>query len=390
MSKSELKTMQIIKLEYHDRQRNIRLSDVNFSRLNVLKGNCGSGKSTVIDGIYTLTRIAQGAISPDDSWKLIFVDLLGRTVVWRGQFGPDCSKPLQRFSTVNNLSARLVSESISIDGLLVFERFDDYGYLSGCKVSLEGLQHSALCQFAHQSDLKIVAHSLASIAVYNHDSMVLDNPQMYLAVDEYSNLAVAEYFRRKPKSSISELHHNFIELDCREKIYYAYEYDKAAFAAFERLYCMVYPQVAQVLPRMITTSSSAFDTPVYFEQSATNRRGVLLSVRLTDGRYVEQGSVSSGMFKTMMVLANSMFSSPHALMVYDGLESGLDSECLSYIVWSIQALTNQHSIASHGAEIDIHLNREEQKWVVRQGNVISFASHCVGGVKKRFEGVAFN
>lgn len=59
---------------------------------------------------------------------------------------------------------------------------------------------------------------------------------------------------------------------------------------------------------------------------------MLLAIRLIDGRYIEQGLISAGMFKTMIVLATSMFSSPHALLVYDGIESGLDKDCLSCIL----------------------------------------------------------
>lgn len=387
--------MQIIELEYHDRQRNIRLSGVNFGRFNVLKGACGSGKSTVIDGIYTLTQIAQGAVSPDDSWKLVFTDLLGRKVVWSGQFGPDCSLPWGRYQNGNTLAAPLLSESIYVEGLLVYERFSDYACLGGQKIGLEGRQYSALRQFAYHSDLKIVAHSLASIAIYNHDSMVLDNPQMSLAIDGYTDMAVAQYFQRKPKSSISELHHNFIELDCREKIYYAFEYNKLAFAAFERLYCMVYPKVAQIVPRIVSCGSSACYTLSSAKRLSsghqmTSQYMVLLSLRLTDGETVEQGSISSGMFKTMMVLANTMFSSPHALLIYDGLESGLDTDCLSTIVWSIQALSNQHIIACHGSEMDNHFKSDEQKWVVRQGNVISFARLGMCGSSSNALGVAYN
>ena len=370
--------MQIVELEYLDKQRNIRLAGVNFSRLNVLKGKCGSGKSTVIDGIYTLTRIAQGAVSPDDSWKLTFIDLLGRKVVWSGQFGPSCSETMQRFRSGSTLAAALLSESIFIDDALVFERFDEHACLSGRKVNLEGRQYSALKQFVYHSDLKIVAHSIASIAVYHHDSMVLDNPQVFVSIDAATTCAVGEYFNRKPKSSIAQLHHNFIELDCREKIYFAYLYDRTAFTRFEQLYGLIYPQVAQILPRMIETHTSDYDSSFgstydSYRDVQCAKQGVLLAIRLTDGRFIEQGLVSAGMFKTMMVLANSMFSSPHALLVYDGLESGLDKDCLSYLFWSMQALSNQHIIASHSSDIDAFVNSDEQKWVIREGNVISFA-----------------
>lgn len=378
--------MQILELEYFDRQRNIRLANTNFSRLNVLKGKCGSGKSTVIDGIYTLTRIAQGAVSPDDSWKLTFIDLLGRKVVWSGQFGPSCSETMQRFCSGSTLVAALLSESIFIDDALVYERFNDHACLSGRNVNLEGRQYSALRQFAHHSDLKIVAHSIASIAVYHHDSMVLDNPQVFVSVDAATTYAVGEYFNRKPKSSIAQLHHNFIELDCREKIYFAYLYDKAAFARYEQLYGLIYPQVAQVVPRMIKTHTTDYGSTYNDVQFA--KQGVLLAIRLTDGRYIEQGLISAGMFKTMMVLANSMFSSPHALLVYDSLESGLDKDCLSYIFWSMQKLSNQHIIASHSSDIDAYVNTDEQKWVIRDGNVISFA--CDSATRISSVGLAVN
>lgn len=59
------------------------------------------------------------------------------------------------------------------------------------KLALNAAQYSALRQFAYHSDLKILAHSIASITVYHHDSMILDNRQVFVNVDGATTFAIA-------------------------------------------------------------------------------------------------------------------------------------------------------------------------------------------------------
>ena len=297
-------------------------------------------------------------LSPGDSWAVKFDDIFGRKVKWQGGFAQK-----------NNGEAVLSHESIIVDDCTLYIKAHGVGRLDGQIMVLDDDTQSGLFLFASHADMSVLRHSWASVAVYHHDCMTLVDPTANIAVDPVTAMAAEHYFKRKPKSSINEMHHNFIDLDCREKIYYAFHHDKTAFEAFETLYCMIFQQVTGVNPTMITVNHSFGSAQTGEFQTAT------VGLTLRNGQQINQSSISHGMFKSMMVIANCMFSSPHALIIYDGIDNGLDHNCLSYMLWSMQALKNQHIIVAHGNEMDQYVSKEQRKWVERLGSNICLVAY---------------
>lgn len=345
--------MIISELEFHDTRRDVHLSQIKFERFNLLKGCSGAGKSTIIDAIYTLSKIAQGLVSPGDSWTVKFSDIFGRLVVWQGGFAQHSSGELV-----------LGHESINVEGKTLYIKAHGVCRLDGQIMVLDDDTQSGLFLFSSHADMRALRHSWASVAVYHHDCMTLADPTANVAVDPVTAMAAEHYFKRKPTSSINEMHHNFIELDCREKIYYAFHHDKAAFEAFETLYCMIFQQVTAVIPTMITVNNNLGTKPSASVQTAA------VGLTLRNGQQINQSSISHGMFKSMMIIANCMFSSPHALIIYDGIDNGLDHNCMSFMLWSMQALKSQHIIVAHGNELDQYVAKEQRQWVERLGSNI--------------------
>ena len=78
--------MKILNLTYEDKALKWSLEKANFEKLTLLVGASGVGKTQILQSIYALKKIANGASLNGVKWDIDFQTLDGKSFSWKGEF----------------------------------------------------------------------------------------------------------------------------------------------------------------------------------------------------------------------------------------------------------------------------------------------------------------
>ncbi|ELK2076679.1 ATP-binding protein [Vibrio alginolyticus] len=317
--------MRIQELYMRDLWSRIVINDVHFSRLNVLVGVSGAGKTTIISALKTLVRIAEGDTAAGLEWRIRFLDDTGKKITWTGK----TSRKVE--ITPAGIGSKIVEEKLLVDEELIINNSDNEVLFNGLR--LPRLDDTKSLLFHLKNEIKDIHTSLTSSIIIDADSPDFSpsNNQM-INRSTYSD----KLNEHKKNFDIKKFSHQNRELTCKEKIYYAYEYDKEAFTDFQETYISIFEQVKEIKPRIARTM-----------ESTGSERLLVIELELNNGQRVGQRKISSGMYKTMMILAELFFGSNKSPIIIDEIENSLGVNCLPEILSQLNDTENQVIITSH-------------------------------------------
>ncbi|MGR6834090.1 AAA family ATPase [Aliivibrio wodanis] len=178
-----------------------------------------------------------------------------------------------------------------------------------------------------------------------------------------------EVLARKGSLNINKLSCQYNELTCREKLYYAYKYDKESFEDFVFTYTNIFPNVRKIIPTLIKRHVSSKD----------DGRIIFIDIEMKDGKKVPQGNISSGMFKAMMILSELLMGNNNSPIIIDEIENSLGVNCLPDILSELQTAQNQVIITSHHPRVINDISKNYWKVVSREknGNIRTYPANEV-------------
>ncbi|EID0060410.1 ATP-binding protein [Vibrio vulnificus] len=317
--------MRIQELYVRDLWSGIVINDVKFSRLNVLVGVSGAGKTTIISALKTLVRIAEGNLAKGAEWRLTFLDDSQQQITWSGK----TSKKME--FTVSGITARIISEKLVVNDETVIDSSENGVFFYNNK--LPRLDDTKSLLFHLKNEIRNIHESLTSSVIIDVDSPDF-SPTNRQMINKNSYLDEIHEFKKN--FDIKKFSHQNRELNCKEKLFYAFEYDKSAFFEFQETYISIFEQVKKIEPKVVRT----------FETTENNRM-MIIELELVNGQRVHQSHISSGMFKTMMILAELHFGSNHSPIIIDEIENSLGVNCLPEILSQLNDTENQVIITSH-------------------------------------------
>ncbi|MBY7806734.1 ATP-binding protein [Vibrio fluvialis] len=307
----------------------IVINDVKFSRLNVLVGVSGAGKTTIISALKTLVRVAEGNPASGLEWSITFLDDLGRKIVWAGK----TSKKME--ITPQGVGARIIEEQLTIDDKSVIDSSEQGLFYNGSKLPKLDDMKSLFSHLKNETEIKSIHASLSSSIIIDVDSLDF-SPSHRTLINKENYIEEISSFKRN--FDIKKFSYQHREIGCKEKIYYAHEFDKDAFNDFQDTYISIFNQVRRIEPRIVRTMEAA---------SAEAHRMLMINLELVNGNKVSQSKISSGMFKTMMILAELYFGSNNSPIIIDEIENSLGVNCLPEILSQLNEAENQVIITSH-------------------------------------------
>ncbi|MEZ8882501.1 AAA family ATPase [Vibrio sp. 10N.222.54.F6] len=328
----------------------VKINNVSFDRLNVLVGVSGAGKTTIISGLSSLISLAEGGKSRTIEWTLHFEDDLKRNVFWKGQL----SQAIE-YDAEGKVFSKFVNESLTIDGTPIFSRDEKSVIFSEKELPRLDDDKSLLFLLRQSTELKDVFKSLTSAVLISVDSELFSNNMTVPLIDGKIH---KEVLARNGNLSIKKLSAQFKELTCREKIYYAFKYDKDAFDELEFIYTNIFPEVKKITPRLIKTHT----------ESSDGRRVIFIELDLKNGQKINQSQISSGMFKAMMLLSELQFGNNNSPIIIDEIENSLGVNCLPDILSELQQTSNQVIITSHHPRVINDIPKSFWKVVSRGKN----------------------
>ncbi len=303
----------------------IVINDVTFSRLNVLVGISGAGKTTIISALKTLVRIAEGNPASGLEWRIKFLDDQKQKVIWSGR----TSKKIDL--TEDGITAKIIEEKLIVNDNVLIDKSSSEVNFNGLK--LPRLDDTKSLLFHLKNEIRSIHTSLTSSIIIDVDSPEF-SPFNRQIINK--NKYVDQINERKKNFDIKKFSHQNKELSWKEKLYFAYEYDKSAFSFFQDTYIHIFEQVKEIKPRVARTM-----------ESTDSHRMLVIELFLNNGNRVTQSKISSGMYKTMMILAELFFGSNNSPIIIDEIENSLGVNCLPEILAQLNDTDNQVIITSH-------------------------------------------
>lgn len=341
--------MKISKLSYSDSSYGNTVSPLEFERLNMLVGVSGAGKTTILSAIRQLVEVASGETSRALRWSLEYVDDKANVVKWMGKQAKDYT-----VEESGEHVSKYLSESLTINDELVFERVDGKATFNNSPLPTLDLSLSLMHLLRDDKIVKSAYESLMHIVFIDVDS------------HEYSDTSSAEvllskvedYIKSIKKPDIKKISYQLKKMPTRQKLYYASKYDKESYKEFLFVFTSIFPQVKKIQPVVLTNRVSPEQT----------HRALIFNFEMQNGSTVPQADVSSGMFKSMLVLAEIYLGSNSSPIIIDEIENSLGVNCLPDVLSELEVACNQIIMTSHHPRVINVIPTRNWKVVKRDEN----------------------
>ncbi len=353
--------VKIQQLYIHDSVSDITIKDISFSRLNVLVGLSGAGKTTIISALKKLVSIAEGVPTRGLEWRLTFSDDNERTIEWYGKISRNWE------FTDDGLIGNFVKERLVVDNELLIDSSESDALFNGFKLPKLDVSRSLIFHLKNDNAIKDIYTSLVSCIIVDVDSDDFSQSHQITIVKNFIHKDVLEH---KNKLDIKKLSCKYKELSCREKLFYASKYDKESYDEFLFAYTSIFPEVKNVSVSLFRTGAEQTD----------ERRALFINLVMKDNnKTVNQSNISSGMFKTMMILSELYFGNSNSPIIIDEIENSLGVNCLPDVLTELNMASNQIIITSHHPRVINEIPRKHWSIVSRdnKGSIITYAAESV-------------
>ena len=321
-----------------------QIEEIQFQPFTLLVGASGVGKSQILNAIIQLSRMGNGYIVNHWDWNIVFHEKANK-YQWKGSASNNKSDD---FGFQNFGHTRINFESIVCNEQMVLKRDIDTLYYKDQKIPMLSASLSALSMIselefkgASAGLAKIQWGSFESYSPYASSSF---NPE---SISRYTNI---ENIRASNK-------------DLLEKLYYAYSNCKEIFNAIKERYLEIFPEIEDLRIGMNQFQNN--NNPIYTLQIEIKPVGV--------SRWINQREISSGMLRSLYLLADIQLCQDGSVILIDEFENGLGVNCMDAIIAEMQNAQRelQFIITSHHPYIINSVDFQHWKLVTRKGGVIS-------------------
>jgi AAA15 family ATPase/GTPase len=348
--------MKIESIYHYDSRTNVKIDTVSFNRFNVLVGISGAGKTSIIQALLAVVQILKGRSAVSEEWLIKFSDCSSNLIEWSGRYSDE-----SEVDEDGDEYAELLEEKVVLNGKVLLSKSERKITYDG--VELPSLDKNKSSIYLLREDLKLseIHKALDSIIIVDSNSKSYSDPRGIIAI----NTTLDRRIKNEDeviKKSINKLSQKYNEMNCRDRIYYAQIYDPKKFSDFEFCFSSIFPEVKKIKPQLISSLIAPGNT--------AENEFVLLYLELDDDVVVRQGDISSGMFKSMMILSELMFGSSQSSIIIDEVENSLGINCLPDVLEELKMSDNQVIITTHHPRIINNIEPDYWKIVTRNNGVI--------------------
>lgn len=348
--------MYIKMLEYHDQDTKWRLAPTEFEPFTLFVGVSGVGKSKILQAILHLRSVALGHTSMMGgvSFRVRFQAEMGE-YVWRCRFSPmgitDLkSRYLQQFYPMMRGGGMQVApiieeETLEKDGVLIFSRRRGACRYREREMPCIDSRLSVVYLFTGEPEIADVRRGLLGVFM-----MQLDTD-----TDQLVDNALVQSMRRNPHV-LEEQNIITSDLPVITKLAYYSVCRPDKFEEVRRKFMDVFPHVEDLCFR-----------------EAYQGRFYVLCMKEYNTDYITQGNFSSGMFKTLMFIAQLTMLEGSCVVLIDEIENSLGLNCIDILTDELASTQcdDQFFVTSHHPYIINNIPMENWRVVVRRGNTVS-------------------
>ncbi|PWQ96233.1 AAA family ATPase [Leucothrix arctica] len=347
--------MIIQEIYYFDARRKIEIKEMKFDKFNALVGVSGAGKTTIIRAIDAILNIVSGNSEPADNWKISFLDDDNNEIVWEGIY----SKNIE-FDDKGDDISELTAESLFKNGEEIINRRKSSTIYNGEKLPVIDKYKSLMYVLRDDPLIAPIYKSLKSIIIILNNS----TGHSHTGATAIFNPKSIENTKKRINSNKEDILKilNEEKANCRKRIFYIHKYRSDMFDEFLFTYTNIFPDVVNIIPEIKRSRSN---------KSPRDTSALYIKLKMKSGAIVEQSEISSGMFKTMMILSELMFGNKKSPIIIDEIENSLGINCLSEIAAELKSSENQIIITTHHPQVIEGTDPKFYRIIKRDGGVIT-------------------
>ena len=371
--------MRILEFEFENKVNGWQLSPVKFDDLNLLVGVSGVGKTQILKAIMQVQKIADGGALNGRYWKIKFL-IDENEYLWEGEFDKDSAEESISFSTEEDdedddlkEKPKIIKENLFINNTQIITRDKDNN------IDVRGKEYSGLANSesivhlmrdSKDSDISSIREAFKKII---HSDQV-DSSSQTNRFWGFSNFDSFNFDSlKKSHNSLEKIKNSSLDIPVK------------LFLVFEN------PELFNTVKNIKESFQSIFNQieGIKFDwiKSPFRQKIPILTLKEKDiNNWVKQNNISSGMFRTLMHIAELYLLPDHSVVLIDEFENSLGVNCLSQVTESIlnQGENQQFIITSHHPYVINNIDFEYWKIVTRKGNIVKIRNSSefnLGGSK---------
>lgn len=355
--------MRIHRLSYHNKRLGWSLQPIEFANLTLLVGVSGVGKTRILRSILALKRIAEGQSLRGVSWDLEYSGGDGVRYRWTGEFDTpadsgseglfDDEEELEEMPTEGKSKPRILSEALYANGDTIVSRDSKTILLFGEKTPKLSSNQSVLSTLREEEKISVASKSFSRILFSDQTASVATSGQYHFV--DFTKLS-------RKMSNLDSIRDS--GLPTIVKLALCSVHARPLFNDIRDRFVEIFPYVEDIKmePRQ------GDDVPSFMRELP------LLSIREQGVQeWIAQQDISSGMFRTMMHLADLFLSPEGTVILIDEFENSLGVNCIDVVTADLlnESRRLQFIVTSHHPYVINNIGVEYWKIVSRNGPVVT-------------------
>lgn len=355
--------MRIHQLSYHNKRLGWSLQPIEFANLTLLVGVSGVGKTRILRSILALKRIADGQSLRGVSWDLEFSGANGVRYKWTGEFETpaeaasdslfDEEVEFDELPAESKSKPKLLAEALFANGEMIVSRDSTQILLRGERTPKLSSHQSVLSTLKEEESISHASKSFERILYSDQTASVATSGQYHFV--DFTKLS-------RKLSTLSLIRESAVPTIV--KLALCSVHAKSLFSDIRERFVEIFPYVEDVKmePRQ------GDDVPSFMRELP------LLSIREQGvQQWIAQQDISSGMFRTMMHLAELFLSPEGTVILIDEFENSLGVNCIDVVTADLlnESRKIQFIVTSHHPYVINNIGVEYWKIVSRKGPVVT-------------------
>lgn len=352
--------MTILEFKFEDKSLDWKLEQLHLSRLTLLVGASGVGKTQILRALMSLKQIAGGASINGINWKIEFTTISSQRYIWEGEFE---NKGIEIFMDVDEddddnkkLKPSIVYEKLFLNDELVIDRSEDKILFLGVPTIKLSQQQSVIHLLKEEDKLNPAYNSIRKLDFADHSNSVNATQGFRFSFLNAKSLSKKYNTIEKIKES---------ELETSLKLFFVQKTDKKVFATIKQRFSDIFPQIEDIKIAPLETKEKEMpDLLKDYPFIQIKEKGVK--------HWISQNRISSGMFRTLMQLSEIYLCSEGTVFLIDEFENSLGINCINEITNDILASKRklQFVLTSHHPYIIDAIGYNNWKLVTRNAGII--------------------
>lgn len=290
---------------------------------------------------------------PGLKWRISFIEHDDREVVWQGEFSK-----ISKWNKKGEVLAELLTEQFMVGQSILLAKGNGKTTFEQQSLPVMDKHKSNLFILRDDSRFHQIYIALGAPAVILNDRESHVNNRSTFDFDIMHHDYLIDVYKDSHLTSINELHNLIPSLDARLKLLLVAQIDQQTFETLTFVYTSIFPSVSAI--KLIQNVETEDATVVSLN----------ISLAMRDGKVISQSDISSGMFKTLMLLADLMLSGENTVLLIDELENSIGVNCLPDILKEIKSAPFQVIVTTHHPKIINDIPPKHWKVVHRKGHEI--------------------